>query len=332
LKFSCKNCGQKITAADLNSGKKGKCPKCKTTVVIPEINEDISLKLQDNGNSEYAQHSEELHLKRDTLPEQRFEGLSADGLNVSKEDFPPPEVKEKPPKRSLPWVLDIFLYPASASGLINIGIFWLLSVLFGTMNRFLFIPIIFDIGGAVVAGYMYYFLIECIRDSAAGGIRAPENMFRTPDIDDVIAQVSEMVACFVIFWVPLSAYLMYKILWPSNGANYNPINDFVFWILAGYGIFFFPIGLLAIVMFDSSSAYNPLLWITSIFSTLFQYCGLVLFFCGLGWLVLNAVSSFQQSLLFSYLFGAAFVYMAMVAAHLIGRFYYLNSKKLNWEV
>ena len=240
------------------------------------------------------------------------------------------------PERKLPWIIDVFLYPTSMSGLINLGIFWLLPILLGFMQilPIPFIGIFAFIAYIIVAGYMYYFFMECIRDSASGGIRAPENMGSMPDMGDAVTQVMEIVASVVIFWGPLGGYLMYKIFWQSAGTNslYNPTTDTVFWLLLGYGIFFFPIGLLALAMFDSSSAFNPFLWITSILSTFFQYCSLVLFFCVLGWLVSRVVSSFQQSLFFSYLFGAAFIYLAMVAAHLLGRFYYRNAEKLNWEV
>ncbi len=237
---------------------------------------------------------------------------------------------EKPPERKLPWILDIFLYPTSTSGLINLGIFWILPILLEFTR--IILPIIPGLAGLVVAGYMYYYFMECIRDSAAGGIRAPENIGSMPDMGDVVTQIMEIIASVVIFWGPLGAYLLYKIFWQATGdeSSYNLTTDMVFWLLLGYGIFFFPIGLLALAMFGSSSAFNPVLWIVSIFSAFFQYCSLVLFFCVLVWLFSRMTSVFQQSLFFSYLFGAVFVYLAMVASHLLGRFYYLNSEKLNW--
>jgi hypothetical protein len=181
---------------------------------------------------------------------------------------------------------------------------------------------------------MFYFFMECIRDSAAGGIRAPENMASMPDASDAVRQVMEIIACVVVFWGPVGAYLIYKILWQPWGddSNYEPGTDVIFWSLLAYGIFFFPMGVLALAMFNSSSAFNPFLWIASIFSTFFQYCCLVLFFCILGWLASRIMVFLQQSLIFSYFYGAAFIYLAMVAAHLLGRFYFLNSEKLNWEV
>lgn len=338
LKFNCKNCGQKISVPEVHAGKKGKCPKCKTIVVVPGINDDISLKPQDSDtdNLQYVQQppEPELRLKKDFPTQTRFDGLSADGLNVTNESLLKPEIKEKPPERKLPWILDIFLYPTSMSGLINLGIFWILPILLQFIATLLPIPIVWFLVWLVIIAYMYYYFMECIRDSAKGGIRAPENIGSMPSMGEAFSQLMEIVASVVIFWGPVGAYLMYKIFWQSSGANstYDPKTDMIFWLVLGYGIFFFPMGLLALAMFNSSSAFNPFLWIASIFSTLFQYCCLVLFFCVLGWLVSRVVASFPQSRFFAYLFGAAFIYLAMVAAHLLGRFYYLNSKKFNWEV
>ncbi|GAH24264.1 unnamed protein product, partial [marine sediment metagenome] len=103
-------CGQKISVTEVHAGKKGKCPKCKTIVVVPEINNNISLKPQDNDtdNLQYVQQppEPELRLKRDTPPQTRFDGLSADGLNVTNKSLLKPEIKEKPPERKLPWILN----------------------------------------------------------------------------------------------------------------------------------------------------------------------------------------------------------------------------------
>jgi len=241
---------------------------------------------------------------------------------------------EEQPVRKLPWILDIFLYPTSISGLVNLGIFWTLLILLGLTGRILPIPFIWGIGKFIVAAYMYYYLMECIRDSAKGGIRAPENISSMPDMGDAVSQAMEITASVVIFWGPVAAYSMYKIFWQSTGSDsvYDLRTDVAFWLLLGYGIFFFPMGLLAVAMFNSTSAFNPFLWIASIFSTFFHYCSLVLSFCVLTSLFLKVVFSFTPSLFLAYLFGAAFIYLAMVAAHLLGRFYYINSRKLNWEV
>lgn len=138
-----------------------------------------------------------------------------------------------------------------------------------------------------------------------------------------------IAACYALFVAPAFFYSIFA------GRT-----DAIFWILVGYGVFFFPMGLLAVVMFDSSSAFNPILWIGSVFSTLFQYCGLVLLIIGivLGFRVLSGMVT-QDSAQFTIgarMLGSAFscllLYLVFVAAHLLGRFYWRNQERLNWEV
>jgi hypothetical protein len=91
-------------------------------------------------------------------------------------------------------------------------------------------------------------------------------------------------------------------------------------------------GLLAVVMFDSFSALNPILLIGSICSTFFQYCGLVLLFYGLVVLSVKIASFLRQSWVLAYISSILFIYLLMVTAHLLGRFYWKYEERLNWEV
>jgi phage FluMu protein Com len=328
IKFRCKNCDQKISVPETQAGKKGKCPKCKSIVVVPKIKAADSLKDQINPPDEKQQNVSspvpELQLEKGPPGQTgKTHKAFANGFKAMQyhEQLIKMEKMEKPPVRKLPWILDIFLYPTSMSGLINLGIFWMLPILLGLIARLMPIRLIWGIVGFIIGGYMFYYFIECIRDSALGGIRAPENIGNLPDMGDAVSQFMEIIASAVLFWGPVSFYFIF-----------TRKTDTIYWLLLGYGIFFFPMGLLALAMFRSSAAFNPFVWIMSIFSTFFQYCGLVLFFCVLGWLVSRIMSSFRGALLFAFIFNAVFVYLAMVGAHLLGRFYYLNSKKLNWEV
>ena len=328
IKFRCKNCGQKISVPESHAGKKGKCPKCKSIVVVPKIKAADSLNDQRNIPAGRQHNSSspvsDLQLEKEPPGQTRKTNkVFANGFEAMQyhEQFIKIDEAEKPPVRKLPWILDIFLYPTSISGLINLGIFWILPILLGLIARLMPIPFIWSLVGFVIGGYMLYYFIECIRDSALGGIRAPENIGNIPDMGEAFSQSMEIAASVIIFWGPVGFYFIF-----------TRKTDTIYWLLLGYGIFFFPMGLLALAMFRSSAAFNPFVWIMSILSTFFQYCGLVLFFCVLGWLVSRIRSSFQGALFFAFIFNAVFVYLAMVGAHLLGHFYYLNSKKLNWEV
>ncbi len=44
IEFICKNCGQKFKVSDQQAGKKGKCPKCKQTIIIPPVEQGSTYK------------------------------------------------------------------------------------------------------------------------------------------------------------------------------------------------------------------------------------------------------------------------------------------------
>ncbi len=99
-------------------------------------------------------------------------------------------------------------------------------------------------------------------------------------------------------------------------------------------------GLLACVMFDSIYGLNPLLLIASIFSTFFQYCGLVLLITGIV-LGFRAIPTIQTDntqpetftmIIIGGVFSAFLFYITFVVAHLLGRFFWRYQDKLNWEV
>ncbi len=116
----------------------------------------------------------------------------------------------------------------------------------------------------------------------------------------------------------------------------------ILWSLLTYGIFFFPMGALAVIMFDSVNGLNPVLLIRSIFSTLVQYCGLVILFYGLSILFaivralmvpIMAQRGVISYMFFAYIFFHIFtIYALLILGHLLGRFYWQYQEKLNWDV
>ena len=112
------------------------------------------------------------------------------------------------------------------------------------------------------------------------------------------------------------------------------INKSIFWPLLAYGVFFFPMGVLAATMFYSINALNPILLVCSIASTFIQYCGLVVFFAGFCFLRIGVLMlSFKQGwgILARIVPDLLLMWLLLVAVHLIGRFYWRYQEKLNWE-
>lgn len=346
IKFSCEKCGQKISVSEAHAGRKGKCPKCKNILFVPRIVHTSHLKDQEDSHIDKGNHvtepDVELRLKREPPSQKgKTKPIYSTGFDVTgnQEKYTKPDVTEETTIRKIPWILDIFLYPTSMSGLINIGIFCVLTFLLGIFSilarLMCLIQLALFLVVLTVVAYIFHYIMECIRDSALGGIRAPENIGSMPaDRSEAFSQLWDIIGLFIIIWGPVVGYCMYQIFSHASDieVEYHPREDVIFWLLLGYGIFFFPIGMLALAMFKSSSAFNPFVWIASIFSTFFQYCGLVFFFCILGWLTSRIAFYLRQSLITSFFLNAVFIYLTMVTAHLLGRFYYKNSEKLNWEV
>jgi hypothetical protein len=104
--------------------------------------------------------------------------------------------------------------------------------------------------------------------------------------------------------------------------------------LAGGG-FFFPMVLLAVVLFDSLSALNPILIGGSVLSTLIPYCGTVLL---LGAATLLSVriglhlNGFFPLPPGYFLLWLVQLYIIFVEIALLGDFFRRHEESLNWDV
>jgi len=334
IEFHCKNCGQKIVVKEIHAGRKGKCPKCKNIVVVPRIIPAGPSKPQNNlQDANIDSHSSApgfqpfLSAPADNVPD--ISTNPSYGPDQRPEAIPetPYQSKTTEPdqtgKRPLPWLIDIFLYPVSTPGLTNLAIIIAVPLLLqlavkalGPFAMALAIPAL--IIRIVIGLYAYWYICQCIRDSALGGVRAPETLANNPGLSDMFSETLNILACYVIFACPAGLYYLYV------GKT-----DAIFWALLVYGVFFFPMGLLAVVMFNSSAGFSPWLWLGSIFSTFLPYCVLVAVIIGL---VALAIIVLPQLLPLMFLPNIIVPYSFLVLANLLGRFYWRYQEKLYWEV
>jgi hypothetical protein len=260
---------------------------------------------------------------------------SAEKMRLAVEKLEREVFKPEPlPERTLPWFIDIFLYPFSLSGIIHIVIFIVTPLLIGlVVLRFLdvFHGVMSLIFYLLFTGYFFYYIGYCVFDSSRGGLRAPDVTINdSPDKIEFWSQVFLVIGVVAVCFFPAVVYYI-----TTERA------DLLFWLLSAVGVFFLPMLLLTVVLFDSVNVLNPVIIITSIYRTLLPYCGLVLTFSVLAGLVvpIRLCLSGPQALLGDYLLGTAFmqykiafVYLAIVSSHLLGRFYLRYKKKLNWGI
>jgi hypothetical protein len=242
-------------------------------------------------------------------------------------------------QRRLPWIIDIFLYPFNTKGMgiifLCVGIPFLLRIVTKTLAILtlyffpllvLFVPfIIFHWGSLLLMTlYVCWYWYECILDSASGGIRAPETTGITPGFGEILRQTFRTIACFGYSMLPAVVCVGYS----------QKYNDPICWSMVGFGFFLFPMIILPVAVFDSLLVANPLLVIGSIFGTFFQYLGVVIL-CPAPFLLLLLALLFIRSeglWPLAYLFLLLSFYLNLVFAHVIGRLFWNNRDKLNWEV
>ncbi|MBA7477404.1 hypothetical protein ES707_12813 [subsurface metagenome] len=338
--FLCEYCGRNISVPKSHTGKKAICPKCRNTFIIPTIQGPDSAASQSYSGDLIARTTDSTHgltlmdvpdeykLKEESAYESNVSEQAIDRQHEHQEDSKV-EDAESATQRNLPWQIDIFLYPTSMPGLVHLAFFVGAQLVLYFLSLLLFLGLLIFILSILIGLYMCWYITECIRDSAAGRIRAPE-AFAISSIGDMYSQCLHIVGCYLIFFGPVGFYL----LWIQR-------MDTLFWVLLAYGIFFFPMGLLACVMFDSIRSLNPVLILGSIFSTFFQYCGLVFLVAAIVLAVgffthMQGTENIEQNwvsrMFLVMLFNGIILYATFVVAHLLGLFYCQNQEKLNWEV
>ena len=344
IDFICEYCERKISTPKSHAGKKAVCPKCNNTFIIPVIlapgsdaNQDYSGDLMPRTTD--SSHGltlmdvpDEYKLKEEPAVQTNISEQAIDRQQEYQEDSKVEET-EFAGQRKLPWIVDIFLYPISLPGLMHLSIFTIIPLLISLVGRLLG-PLGMAIAlpgfliNIAITLYLAWYVTECVRDSAKGGQRAPE-AFATAGLGEMWSQSLHIIGCYLIFLGPVLFY-----------SSFSNKTDIVFWLLLAYGVFFFPMGLLACVMFDSIRGLNPVLLIASICSTVVQYCGLVLLIGGIilifGALATIETDQTERSSVSGPMLGAIFCglsfYTALIVSHLLGRFYWRYQEKLNWEV
>lgn len=336
IRFHCENCGQKFSVPETLAGKRGRCPKCKNIVVVPKTENAAPVTDQSNfSDSKVRTKYSGLDSAMFDIPQEDAtanqinsqDSVAEKGLEELQKLVERSATDETEPvgNRKLPWIIDIFLYPMSMSGLANLAIFIGVPELIDFLQKVILIQLacLFSLIAlvikVVVVLYMYWYFAECVRDSAEGGLRAPKVIGDIPRVVDMFWQMVNIIGCLMVFFIPFVFYVLF-----ARKANV------IFWLLLIYGVFLFPMALLAIVVLDSVSGLNPRLLISSISNTFFQYCGLVLLFVAPVLLIGVLGQKGDESEHLAFILRSASIYLVFVAAHLLGRFYWRYQEKLNW--
>jgi predicted RNA-binding Zn-ribbon protein involved in translation (DUF1610 family) len=331
--FKCSMCGKVIEALESSRGKLKECPECGCYVEVPKREEEEVVE---------SLPGVELGLKDEipgrTMREKAAPGDYEPGLGHYLKSTKRTDKIEADFERKLPWLIDIFFYPTSSAGLFTLAI-----VIFGPaiMDLILMGIYFFNVGvlsqliGLVLLIaflliritlwlYGYWYFSVCIEESARGKTRAPEILTKDmgEDVFDIFVNMLRLVCCLLLCTGPALAYW-----W-----NTKVLNE-TFWILLAAGVFFLPMVLLRMVMFDSLGGLNPFAIVWSILKIFPRYCLVLLFFyLPMGLLVLMTKWVPMDLWGGRLILKAANMYLLLISAHVLGWFYYRNDDRLEWPV
>ncbi len=334
LRFTCPHCSMKLTAREDRAGRTAACPHCKSKLTIPHppepelklIREDSSTPLEPPAPVTFK--AAPVPVAPDTAARERQQ---AQELLAS---LPPEPTPEYTGERKLFWLLDILLYPFSTTGLVTLAVMIglpLISAFLGVaFFRLVRLAGWVSFGIGVLMGlYVLWYLAECVYDSAKGGTRAPEIIDADTSLNTLWARGSYLLAVYLVYVVPVLVY------W-----GWMQRFDAIFWALAAWAVFFFPMSLLAMVINDSLSALNPFFLIASISRVFLSYVALVA--CLLTIIALLALLSgatlplpmphVRALVAISLLSLLANAYSSFLLAHILGRFYWRNRARLDWGI
>jgi hypothetical protein len=218
-----------------------------------------------------------------------------------------PIEKGIPPRSFFPEVPGAFSYPFRKKGWIML----IVGTLFFTFMNL--IPFV----GWLIAGYLCSFAIKIIACSANGEDEMPDWPDLTNVWDDIILPLALLLLTLFLCLVPALA-------WGVGVSNQQP--DAIFWILVGAGMLYLPMGLLAVALFHTLLALNPVLVIGSILKAPLSY-GVA----ALAFIAVYAISLFGQTVLAEAvpyagpaLAGFVSLYLLIVAMRILGMFYHTN--------
>ncbi len=324
MEFHCTTCGHKLTVPDTQVGKQGRCPRCREVLTIPGPSTKPERVPLDGRLLDLPEPAEE------DQTETSYEDLRAafGGRILEPEEIP---------ERKYPWIVDIFLYPLNTAALTILlicvgGPFFLRVVskfclVMMTQVQMMLIPWLVSMmihwaAFIVLVLYLIWYVFQAMRDSARGGIRAPNTGALTPGFAELFWEFFRLFVAALYCMAPALLYLIY-------GGSI----DTIFWTLYGIGGFVFPMALLAVAMYESLRGLNPFLLLRSVARTFFPYFVLVPL-CYVLCVVFPLAFYFVfDTALWHWayiLLGVAF-YLLLIMAHLLGRFHFKYDEQLYWD-
>ena len=172
-------------------------------------------------------------------------------------------------------------------------------------------------------GYLCAYLQKLVQSSALGD----ENMPAWPDLSEVGQEIVQPALQYLgSFVLCLGPGILCLRLAPADFKAYG-------YLLLGLGSLYLPMALLAVAMYDSLAAVDPMLVIRSILRAPSAYAGVcagMAVVVGVEFLVETLSGLMRIPILSSIGSGLVGLYFQVIAMRILGLFYYTQQERLRW--
>jgi hypothetical protein len=216
-------------------------------------------------------------------------------------------------------------YPVQGPGLVMLLAVAGLNAALAMTGRWMLFAGFAWILGFAVGAYALLFLREVVLSSAQGDRKLPP--WPVANRESLGEVVLEFTGLYLISFGP----------WTLCRVWLHPETEMMRWVcyaLLGFGLLYFPMALLAVVMHDHLAAANPVLVAVSVCRSPSRYlavCGFLAMLAGVAWLVERGVASLGPPFLGAALSSFASGYVTLAAMRAIGWFYFCSKEQLAWS-
>lgn len=195
--------------------------------------------------------------------------------------------------------------------------FWILNLL-GSFSLF---GLIFAL---LAGGYLSAYMIRVVSSSASGHEELPG----WPEFTNLFDSV--LVPFFLVTVINLTAFLPAILFWFFFRQD-DATSAITLLALSILGLLYIPIGLLAVALYNTVTALNPLFLIPTIFRVPREYLTACVLFVAVA--VLQAAGTYLAEFIpvAGSLLGAfASLYLLTIGMRIVGLLFFANEERLNW--
>ncbi|WP_411827916.1 hypothetical protein [Luteolibacter sp. AS25] len=217
-------------------------------------------------------------------------------------------------------IKDILTYAYRGSGKYILMVCVALSVVAELVS---IAPLIGPIAALILSGYFCAIYFQMIQSSATGGKEAPEFPDTANFFEDIIWPMLQVFIVLLACFTPLLVYL--------GMVDQNGFQPFIALGLMVFGIFYYPMAMLSVVVLGSTAAISPHIVIPAIFRGGWLYLLSVLMLCLLyigGAYIGEALSG--SIIIGTLILSLVSSYTLMTNARILGIIYRERQDQLGW--